>query len=194
MSYEPPVWMSLPDEKYDIIYTDPPWYYHDQIYRQDRSKNSSASKHYNTVKTEDLRRLPVHSIANDNCLLFMWATSPCLDHAIDLGQFWGFQYITVAFVWHKLGFPNPSSYTLSENELCLLFKKGNIPQPRGDRNVRQTIACKRGRHSEKPHETRIRIKKMFPTQSKIEIFARKEVKGWSAWGNEVAAEPENLLI
>ena len=64
-------------------------------------------------------------------------------------------------------------------------KKGKIPTPRGARNIKQFLAEKRTRHSAKPNEIRNRIFQMFPTQNKIELFARENHEGWDVWGNEV---------
>ena len=74
---------------------------------------------------------------------------------------------------------------MSQCELCLVFKHGKIPAPRGARNVRQLVSEPRGRHSAKPEEVRRRIEAMFPTQRKIELFARAPATGWTAWGLEV---------
>ena len=74
---------------------------------------------------------------------------------------------------------------MSQCELCLVFKRGKIPQPRGARNIRQLVQMKRTRHSEKPDVVRKRIEEMFPHQCKIELFARKQTQGWDAWGLEV---------
>ncbi len=126
----------------------------------------------------------VASISEENCLLFMWSSSPHLDQAIQLGKAWGFQWATVAFVWDKQR-PNPGFYTMSQCELCLVFRRGKIPQPRGARNMRQLVQVKRTRHSEKPDVVRERIEKMFPQQRKIELFARKRYQGWDAWGLEI---------
>src|SRR5690606_6575642 len=95
---------------------------------------------------------------------------------------------TVAFVWNKM-VHNPGRYTLSYCELCLLFKRGRIPSPRGARNVKQLVNERRGEHSEKPAEVRRRIERMFPQQSKIELFARAQIKGWTAWGLDVFEAP-----
>jgi N6-adenosine-specific RNA methylase IME4 len=97
---------------------------------------------------------------------------------------WGFAYKTIAFVWDKQKV-NPGYYTMSQCEICLVGKKGTIPAPRGTRNERQFLSEMRGRHSTKPDEIRKRIERMFPTQKKIELFARETVEGWDAWGNEV---------
>lgn len=143
-----------------------------------------AVRHYPTVKLADLKQLGVPRIAAEDCLLFLWTTNPHLDQAVELGKAWGFNWATVAFVWDKERV-NPGFYTLSQCELCLVFKKGRIPTPRGARNVRQMVRSKRGVHSEKPEEVRRRIEAMFPTQSKIELFARREAEGWSSWGLEI---------
>jgi N6-adenosine-specific RNA methylase IME4 len=111
----------------------------------------------------------------------MWATSPHLEQAIELGKAWGFEYRTVAFIWDKMSH-NPGQYTLSNCELCLVFKRGRIPKQRGARNVQQLVRSPRGKHSEKPIEVLQGIEKMFPSQSKIELFARNKPKGWSVWG------------
>ncbi len=175
----------LPRQKFAVIYADPPWDYKGQLQHAGAGNGDSggAVRHYGTVKTRNLMQLPIADIAEQNCLLFMWATSPHLDQAIDLGKAWGFAWATIAFVWQK-GKPNPGFYTMSENELCLVFKKGKIPQPRGARNIRQTIQKLREKHSRKPEEVRQRIVDMFPVQKKIELFARQRVAGWEAWGLE----------
>lgn len=53
------------------------------------------------------------------------------------------------------------------------------------RNVRQMVSIPRSRHSEKPEEVRRRIEAMFPKQTKIELFARRKMDGWDAWGLDV---------
>lgn len=192
---------TLPDKKYDIIYADPPWDYGGKM-QYDKSciksenigfkKNifiSSATFKYPTLKLNQLKQLDVNSIASDNCLLFMWTTGPQFANSIELGNTWGFEYKTVAFVWDKQ-VHNPGRYTLSETEFCLVFKKGKIPSPRGARNIRQLISVPRGKHSEKPELVISGITKMFPQQNKIELFARKNYHGWDNWGLEI---PDNKV-
>ena len=136
------------------------------------------------MKTHEMMDIPIDGIVSDDCLLFMWTTNPHLSQAIELGKAWGFEYRTVAFVWDKMNH-NPGKYTLSNCELCLLFKHGRIPNPRGARNVKQLVKIPRKGHSEKPIEVMQGIEKMFPEQKRIELFARKKAKGWSSWGLDV---------
>ena len=177
--------MDFPGGTYGIVYCDPPWSYENSQHSGSADRlTGSADSHYPTMTIEEIKDLPVESIAADDCLLFMWTSSPHLDRAIEVGGAWGFKYITVGFCWVKDRI-NPSNYTMSQIELCLLFKRGRIPKPRGARNVRQLVEAPRGRHSAKPVEVRERIEAMFPEQEKIELFARERMEGWKCWGNEV---------
>lgn len=191
----------LPEKQYDILYADPPWHYNGKL-QFDRSglaeQNSgwdkrifvsSACFKYPTIPTKYLKQLPVKRIAKDDCLLFLWTTNPHLAQAVELGQAWGFEYKTVAFVWNKMNH-NPGHYTLSYCELCLLFKRGRIPKPRGARNVKQLIEVPRSKHSEKPVEVARGIIRMFPHQSRIELFARDKKQGFDSWGLDILNQDE----
>lgn len=192
------IYPDLPSQKYDIIYADPPWDYGGKM-QYDRSciksENvnfekkifiSAANFKYPTVKIDILKQLNIQAIASDNSLLFLWSTGPQMANAISLGIAWGFEYKTIAFVWDKQ-VHNPGRYTLSQTEFVLAFKRGKFPTPRGARNIRQLVTCFRGRHSEKPEIVIDGITKMFPTQKKIELFARKNYLGWDNWGLEIPA-------
>ncbi len=189
MSQEMNMFPEFPDETFEIIYADPPWDYRGQLQHAGVGSGDTggAVRHYPTVKLSDLKMLRVSTIAADDCLLFMWTTNPHLDQAVELGKTWGFKWATVAFVWDKERV-NPGFYTLSQCELCLVFKKGRIPTPRGARNVRQMVSSSRGVHSEKPDEVRRGIEEMFPSQRKIELFARRKAQGWSSWGLDIAGD------
>lgn len=200
----PDLYPELPSETFDIIYADPPWHYNgklqfdktsvarDKLDRNQKIFISSAAFKYPTLKTAELVQIPIADIAKDDCLLFMWSTNPHLEQAIQLGKAWGFEYKTVAFVWNKM-VHNPGKYTLSNCELCLVFKRGRIPSPRGARNIQQLIHVPRGEHSQKPIEVMRAIEKMFPVQRRIELFARRKLDGWHTWGLDMLSEPDDLL-
>lgn len=194
----------LPNKKYSVIYADPPWDYGGKM-QYDKSsiksintgfeKNvfiSAANFKYPTVKLSDLKNLDVQSIAENDCILFMWTTGPQMANSIELGEAWGFEYKTVAFVWDKQ-VHNPGRYTLSQTEFVLAFKRGKFPTPRGARNVRQLVSVHRGEHSEKPEAVIDGITKMFPEQAKIELFARRNYFGWDNWGLEIPNEKVQIF-
>ena len=178
------------DKRYNIIYADPPWEYKQkqinfQNYDKGKKYINSVEEHYNTMSKKDLENMKetIQKIAEKDCLLFMWATCPNLDVAIDLGRYWGFEYKTVAFVWDKQR-TNYGFYTLSQCELCLVFKQGKIPKKQAN-NIKQFLSEHVSEHSKKPEEIRNRIDLMFNNQKRIELFARQEVEGWDCWGDEV---------
>ena len=190
--------MLVPTKKYQIIYADPPWRYQgNECLAKTSLLNGNVDKVYNSMGIKDLMQISLDEIADSKSLLFLWVVSPMLDDGIELLKKWGFEYGTVAFVWYK-HLSNPGHYTLSECELCLVGRKGGIPEPRGERNIRQFVSIKRGEHSAKPFEVKKRINKMFPTQSKLELFAREKTElfkgygfeGWDVWGNEVESDIE----
>lgn len=174
-------------KKYQIIYCDPPWDYKGQTQHTGKGGKSSggAASHYPCMKLPLLKALSVPSITDVDCLMFMWTTGPHLDQAIELMKAWGFDYSTVGFVWDK-GRVNPGFYTMSQCEWVLIGKRGKIPLPRGLRNVKQYVSAPRQKHSKKPDEVRDRIKAMFPTQLKLEMFTRQRVAGWDCHGNQVS--------
>lgn len=56
-------------KKYSIIYADPPWRY--KVYSK-KGLGRSAESHYPTMELEDIRALPVGTLAADDCVLFLW--------------------------------------------------------------------------------------------------------------------------
>lgn len=178
-------------KKYQIIYADPPWAYKQkqinfQSYDKGKKYFNDVQEHYQTMTNGDIKNLKVAELANTDCLLFLWATTPNLDLAIEVGKSWGFEYKQVAFIWDKQR-TNYGFYTLTQCELCLVFKKGRIPKKSAN-NIKQFLSEKLSEHSKKPEEIRKRIEQMFPTQNKIELFARQKTKGWDVWGNEVKSD------
>lgn len=171
---------------YNIIYADPPWSF--QTWSR-KGNGRSAENHYPTMPIEDIRALPVQTLAAEDCVLFMWATLPTLPEALSVVDAWGFKYKTTAFVWVKQNRKTPSLFwgmgywTRSNAELCLLATKGN--PKRQSAKVHQVIVSPVQEHSKKPDITRDRIVELVGDTSRIELFARQQTPGWDVWGNEV---------
>ena len=85
------------DKKYNIIYADPPWSYKDKAL----SGNRGACCKYNVMKIEDICKLPINKITNNDCILFMWVTMPKLNECFEVIKKWKFDYKTCAFTWIK---------------------------------------------------------------------------------------------
>ena len=136
---------------------------------------------------EEIAKLPVKDIADDNCVLFMWCTDPLLHKQIPIIKKWGFEYKTVGFTWVKTNksegyFTGMGYWTRSNPEMCLLGTRGK--PKRLDKSIKQLVVSQRREHSRKPDEVYDRIEKMLEGPY-LEMFARKTRQGWDNFGNEV---------
>lgn len=172
----------FPNKKYSIIYADPPWSYND------RGCNGNAAQHYPLMKDKDICDLPVADIAADDCVLFMWATYPKLQAALDTIKAWGFTYKSIGFQWVKQNksgkgyFFGLGRWTRGNTEPCLIATKGK--PKRVSASVGQLVFSPLRAHSQKPDEVRERIVDLMGDLPRIELFARTAADGWDCWGNE----------
>lgn len=141
------------------------------------------------MSIEDIKALPVRSLAAKDCALFMWITFPCLQEAMEVLSAWGFEYKTVAFVRVKQNRKSDSLFwgmgywTRANAEICVLATKGR--PKRQSTSVHQVIMSHIEQHSKKPDETREKIVELMGDLPRVELFARQKTPGWDAWGNEV---------
>ena len=178
----------FPKKKYQIIYADPAWHF--QNYNNANAQ-TNPENHYKTMNMKDIGNLPVHEIADDNCVLFMWCTDPLLDKQIPIVQKWGFTYKTVGFHWVKtnkdksknLYFKSVGYWTRANNEICILATKGK--PKRISKNVDRLVVADRREHSRKPDCVRDRIIELCGNLRRIELFAREKADGWDSWGDEI---------
>ena len=176
-------------KKYKIIYADPPWQY--RVYSK-KGKGRSAENHYHTMNIDDIRSLPVGEIADDDSVLFLWITFPCLKEGISVMESWGFTYKTCGFNWVKRNkkkdtyFMGLGFWTRSNSEVCLIGTKGH--PKRVSKAVPQVCDARVMEHSRKPAEIRERIVELCGDVPRIELFARETVKGWDCLGDEIDGE------
>jgi len=164
------------ERTYDIIYADPPW-----RYRHCASNSRRIENQYPTMTLDEIKNLTIP--ANENALLYLWATAPKLQEALEVMGAWGFDYRT-CLVWDKeiigMGY-----WFRSQHEILLVGVKGKFSPPLPEKRISSIYRERRGKHSAKPRYIRNIIDSFFPDCEKIELFARERVDGWAAWGNEV---------
>lgn len=130
------------------------------------------------MSIEEICNLKVAEVADQHCVLFLWATFPQLPEALKVIKAWGFQYKAVAFVWLKqnksgkgwffgLGF-----WTRGNAEICLLATKGK-PR-RQSKRTHQFIISPLREHSQKPDEAREKIVELMGDLPRLELFARQK--------------------
>lgn len=166
-----------------VLLIDPPWEYEQHGDTHDAEVGDRAiEKNYPTVPLEELCRWNIDKLVIKDAVMFMWATSPKLVEAIQLGTAWGFTYRT-CMVWVKdrigMGY-----YARQRHELLLIWTRGKAPTPAPADRPDSVIEAKRGKHSAKPDVIYEIVEGMYPDLPKGELFARKRRAGWLAWGNE----------
>lgn len=168
------------EKKYSVIYADPPWMYDGGKPLSD--KYGDVQKHYPPMETVNICALPVADLAQNDCVLFLWATAPKLPEALKVIESWGFQYKT-CIVWDKIKH-NFGFYFSVRHELLLIAGKGKSTPNKTSELHDSVISIERSdKHSEKPEYFRQLIEKMYEGE-KIELFARKKSENWDVWGNQ----------
>jgi N6-adenosine-specific RNA methylase IME4 len=173
-------------KKYNIILCDAPWSYTDKA----NAGKRGASHKYSVMSIDDIKALPVNDIAADDCILFMWATFPMIQEALDTIKSWKFKYKTAGFVWIKknkksnTNFMGMGNWTRANSEVCLIAIKGK--PKRISASVRQVIESVIESHSKKPDIIRDKIVELMGDLPRIELFARQQTPGWDAVGNAIS--------
>lgn len=194
---------------FPVLYADPAYGFENWSTAGERK---NPNQHYPCMTVADIASLPVHLLAADNAVLFLWATWPLMERWPEIYRAWGFKYSGLAWEWIKFNAETgkyafgPGYGTRKNLEPCIICTKGD-PQMRagqieffgdvidndGVHSVRDFIEAwpldairqPRREHSRKPEEARHRIETMFAGPY-VELFARTKAKGWHAWGNQTA--------
>jgi N6-adenosine-specific RNA methylase IME4 len=171
---------TLGSKVYGVIYGDPPWSF--EVYEADSGMQRAAENHYPCMDTAAIAALRIP--AADDCVLFLWTTTPHLPEALEVMQAWGFDYRT-NLVWKKdkigLGY-----WFRNQHELLLVGVRGDVPAPSPEMRVSSVTEAPRTTHSAKPDAVAAMIERMFPNMPRLEMFARKARPGWDSHGNELA--------
>jgi site-specific DNA-methyltransferase (adenine-specific) len=171
--------LKFKDNKYRIIYADPPWFYGDKLI----DGYGAAEHHYPAMTIDELCGLPISELSDDNAVLFLWVTSPLLEECFEVINSWGFKYKTT-FVWDKIKH-NFGHYNSVRHELLLVCTKGSC-LPDSKELIDSVQSIERSEHSEKPEKFRQIIDRLYTSGNRIELFARDKHDNWEVWGNEPA--------
>jgi N6-adenosine-specific RNA methylase IME4 len=170
---------------FPLIYADPPWKF--ATYSA-KGLERAPDQHYPTLTDAQIIDFKIDGktvakLAHKHAALLMWCTSSNVKRAVEVMESWGFTYKTHA-VWVKdkaglgLVFRN-------QHEVLLYGTRGKMPGPQYQ--PRSVFTFPRGKHSAKPPEIRKEIEKMYPDfdeSTRLELFARDQIKGWTCRGLE----------
>lgn len=174
-------------KKYRTIYADPPWQFQNRTGKV--APEHKRLTRYDTLKLEDIMKLPVTETADEKCHLYLWVPNALLPAGLEVMKAWGFEYKT-NIIWEKIrkdGMPDGRGvgfYFRNVTEILLFGVKGdkNRTLDAGRSQVNLIRAMKR-EHSRKPDEIVSLIESCSPAPF-LELFARGDRKGWDMWGNQ----------
>lgn len=164
----------VPEGKFNVIYIDPPWQY------DNSGISGAAENHYPTMSMEEMQKIEIPS--DKNAVMFMWVTNPFIKEAIQLCEYWGFEYKT-NMVWVK-DLAGQGFYVKGQHELLFICVKGNF-RPSDDLYIRSVVQEPRQEHSRKPIKFYEIIETLYPEGKYLEMFAREKRNKWTSWGNEI---------
>jgi N6-adenosine-specific RNA methylase IME4 len=171
---------------FKAIILDPAW----EFEAWDQKTGDEKSPEYDLMTTDDIYNLPIARLADDDCLLLLWATNPFLPQALRAMETYGFIYRT-KFPWIKTTLKNQmldygtGYWVRGVSEDVLIGVRGNISAPRYENFL--GLIGPNIEHSRKPQD----VHKMAESTTKgpyLELFARYSHSGWTTVGSEYRGE------
>lgn len=184
--------LAVEEKRYGVIYADPEWQWETW---GEGGRERCPENHYPTSPTEAIAARPVGRLAADDCVLFLWATSPRLPDALAVMAAWGFTYKS-QIIWRKVHEPKEGEtlpprldlgngyWFRNAHELLLIGTRGDVPAPAMGDQFASVLDAPVGAHSAKPERFAEMIEAYFPTLPKLELNARIARPGWDCWGAE----------
>ena len=173
--------------RYDIIYSDPPWPQTKGNIRAVRP-NQGKSLDYMTCSLEKIKEIhsKAFSCLNEKSNVFMWTIDKYLIETEQMLKELGF-VIHARMIWDKGNGVAPA-FTLrfAHEYLLWAYRPGHILLPSKEARGRYTTVIRESStvHSHKPVYVYNMLDDMFPAVRKLELFARNQKTGWDSWGNQ----------
>ena len=177
------------ENKYDLIYTDPPWKQNKGGKRKCRP-NQGKELDYPTLDMFDIgiiHKYVFENLCKEKHNVFMWTIDKYLHESEQMMKELGYE-LHARMIWDKENGIAPAfTVRFSHEYLLWFYKKGNILMPCEDMRGKYTTVLREpsSKHSKKPVCAYEMIENMFPNATKLEMFARQTRDGWDCWGNEV---------
>ena len=194
--------------KYQVIVADPAWGFNDNLKQMKRPVKRAASAQYKVMTLAQITALPVSHLADPTgCLLALWVPGSMLTQGLEVMKAWGFKHKQV-FVWIKLKKdhakePDPNNSTRvgmgrlfrQSHEIALIGTSGKSVYPWLEDHAQRSVAFDlNAGHSTKPPTLQNRLDKMFPNTQRLELFARRQRKGWITLGDAIDGQDLNQTI
>lgn len=179
--------------KFRTVLADPPWQFNNRTGKV--APEHKRLNRYSTMSLDDIKRIPVKSVTDSVCHLYLWVPNALLPDGLEVMKSWGFQY-KANIIWEKVrkdGYPDGRGvgfYFRNVTEILLFGVKGNnyrtLSPARSQVNL---VRSMKREHSRKPDE----IYPLIETCSAgpfLEMFARGVRNNWISWGNQADSSYE----
>jgi len=169
-------------KKYKLIVVDPPWPVK-KIIRRVRP-NQKANLDYDTMSINQIKSLPIDSIAKSNSVCFLWTIQKYLPISFGILEGWGFRYQRT-LTWDKknglclFGFHH-------RTEFILFGYRGKLEMYPKRKAIPTILAEYSNIHSRKPDVFYEKVASFG--EPRIDLFARTKREGWDVWGDEVESD------
>ncbi len=175
-------------KKFKTILADPPWQFQNRTGKM--APEHKRLNRYSTMKLKEIMALPVASITDNPCHLYLWVPNALLPDGLGVLKAWGFEYKS-NIVWEKIrkdGEPDGRGvgfYFRNVTELLLFGVRGsgNVRTKNPARSQVNLIRTQKREHSRKPDEMYELIERCS-SGPYIELFARGTRSMWEMWGNQ----------
>lgn len=177
------------DKTYDLLYVDPPWKQSKGGRKSVRPNSSGNELDYAVCSLDEieehLRIADFHT--GENAVLFLWTIDKYLFEAQQIAERLGYK-LHARMIWNKItGIPAAFTVRYGHEYLLYMYKGKLTPVAKEQRGKIHTVFTEQvTKHSKKPIVAYEIIEKLYPTQTKLEMYARNERDGWDCWGNEVS--------
>ena len=168
---------------FQCIVADPPWEYPEGFATSSHNRRTgwigpqkTKPLPYPSMTLDEIKALPVASLAAKDCRLWMWTTNKYLPDAFGVLDAWGFRYCQT-LVWHKSDCsPLSGSVAPTSAEFLIVGVRG---KPALEKRLSAAVVKlpQSKKHSRKPKEWRWLIEQASPGP-RLEMFARQKAPGW----------------
>lgn len=175
-------------ETYGLIYADPPWKQRRGGRKAVRPNSSGKELDYPTLSLDEIKSqlLVASEHTSEDSILFLWTIDKYLFEAQQIAESIGYK-LHARMIWDKVtGIPAAFTVRYCHEYLLYMYKGKFTPIAIEERGkIRDVFTEKVAKHSKKPEMAYQIIERLYPSLTKLEMYARSQRKGWDSFGNEL---------
>jgi N6-adenosine-specific RNA methylase IME4 len=176
------------DKHYDLILADPPWKQSKGGAKAVRKNTSGKPLDYAVCSLAEIKAYlaQANNLTGDNAIMFLWTIDKYLHDAEQIARELGYK-LHARMIWNKVnGIPAAFTIRYGHEYLLYLYKGRLTPVAQSERGKIHSVFTEQvKKHSQKPKESYNIINRLYPSLSKLELFARNHADGYDCWGDEL---------